>query len=153
MFLASSSKAINDFLTAHPAIKNLLNGLANALLGAAVAYLGPILDPGHAQGFTLAGLGFALAKGYAAWAQNNHDKILAILQDNVLALPQEVPLTNSSALTPEDVPTTGSKLTPPAPVETLTSGASDMAISANRATAGPLKAVYKPILRVDPPKQ
>lgn len=100
-------KGANDFLTAHPVIKNLLDGFGKCVLGATIAYVGPILDPKDAVELTTGGLGVAVMGAVKAWLQNNHDVILAQVQDVT-----EKVLTGSSVALIAGDQTTSSKLTP-----------------------------------------
>ena len=101
-FFLNTVKGINAFLIAHPAVKNLLNGLANAALGGAVAYLGPqistLLHGGAitAGSLTIGGLYFAVSKSVAAWIQFNHDLIMADIQNGLNLVQSGQPSANGS---------------------------------------------------------
>ena len=94
LFFVNAQKSVTSFLVSHPAVKALLNGLANAALGGAVAYLGPqisdLLNGGHTMSLSITwgGLYFAVSKSVAAWIQMNHDLIMGDIQNGLNQLNQ-----------------------------------------------------------------
>ena len=110
-FFGGVVKSVGDYFVAHPAFKHLLDAALFAAMGAAWAYIGPLLQPGHAGTFSMQGLGFAVAGALKVWLQSNRDVISADTQDAVQAI---LAVTPAAVLPP---PTTSSALTPlPKPV-------------------------------------
>jgi hypothetical protein len=116
--IAAAIKPINDFLTAHPKFKNILGGLEKTVLASVVAYFATVLKTvtdalssgapmPHDFHCLLVGFGgglyLAVSVAIRAWAQENHDQILAVVQDNAPS-PQGAPVATSSVLTPIQSP-------------------------------------------------
>lgn len=110
------------YLSAHPALKNLVEGFLHVIIGAVGAYVMMTLAPGHTQAFAWAGLGYACLGAAKAFSQNQHDLIVAFLQDQLQAIVNNptlsaaqvvkvTPAPTSSALTP--VPVVPAVVPPP----------------------------------------
>lgn len=115
LFFVTAGKSMDDFLTAHPKFKNVLASLEKAVLASIVGYFATVLKSiadnisagapmPHDFHLLLVGFGgglyLTISGAIRAWAQQNHDTILAVVQDNVMALPQNVPVATNSVLTP-----------------------------------------------------
>jgi hypothetical protein len=119
LFFVTAVKPIDNFLTAHPKFKNILSSLEKVVITSVLGYFATVLKSivdsitagapmPHDFHLLLVGFGgglyIAVSGAIRAWAQENHDKILAVVQDNVMALPQEVPIPTNSVLTPLPAP-------------------------------------------------
>jgi hypothetical protein len=101
-------QTIVNYLVAHPAVKNFLMGAIHVVLVIVGGYVMNFLQPGNTTAISLSTLGLSLVAALHAYLQNQHDAILAFLQDQLQALAGSVPgnpaPTGSSALTPLVVP-------------------------------------------------
>lgn len=92
------------YLVAHPVVKNFLMGLIHVVLITVGGYVLNFLQPGNTQVISFSTLGLALSAALHAYLQNQHDAVLAFLQDQLQALAGSIPgnpaPTGSSALTP-----------------------------------------------------
>lgn len=167
-FFSDLVKPVSDYLTAHPKFKNILASLEKAVLASVVAYFATVLKSimdslssgapiQFPQNYHLllvgigGGLWIAVSGAIRAWAQNNHDTVLAVVQDNVMAGHLDVPVATSSILTPLDQAPEPLQMTAPrASVPVTVPTPTKVDPPAQRPV---LKAGYKPILRIDDPKK
>jgi hypothetical protein len=124
-FVDNFGKIVGTFLVAHPVVKNLLNGFGHAALAGFVAYLAPIFGNGHfslqqIQAVQWSALGYAILMNLAAYAQSQHDVILAQVQDLAEYLLDSCPQRPGSVQPP---PTTSSALSMPKALKVLMVGA------------------------------
>lgn len=100
-WLAGIVKGFNDYLMAHPVLKNWIDGLEKVVMGTAISYILACLSPEHTQAFTISGFVFSVWGAIKAYSQNLHDIVLANTQDITQAIqPTGTAAVNKSALTP-----------------------------------------------------
>lgn len=155
LWILSITKGLNDYLQAHPKVKNWLDGLEKAVIASVLTYGAMIVNHltdgtplpvnlSHGLLVGIAGGFFIVVSGaIKAYCQNLHDIILAANQDNVMALPIDVPLPTTSTLTPISAPV---KATPPS-VKMVQPNFN--ALTKGKEKIEEAKKSYTPILRKD----